>query len=115
MKIRYFCLGILLCAGCREDPAPRTESRAVDPELIDAPATSPASGTNRVFKTLLKRAVAEPPSEITGGGALQQEMEKMDQVRRLREYANQADPDDPFALTEKEIEEFSLQDDTFVN
>jgi hypothetical protein len=30
-----------------------------------------------------------------------------EQVKHLREYAAQAESDDPFALTEKDIEEFS--------
>ncbi len=49
----------------------------------------------------------EPHVTIAPEGWVQRQLQMEDQVRRLREYAAKADPDDPFALTEKEIEEFA--------
>ncbi|MDZ4199261.1 MAG: hypothetical protein U1E27_08255 [Kiritimatiellia bacterium] len=38
----------------------------------------------------------------------------MEQVTRMREYAGLASPDDPFALTEEQIEEFQRQGDPII-
>ena len=52
-----------------------------------------------------------PPVEIAEDGWVQRQLQKAEQVKRLREYAAKAGPDDPFALTEKEIDEFSKRED----
>ena len=53
----------------------------------------------------------DPPAEIVREGWVQRQVQKAEQVRQLRENAAKAGPHDPFALTEKQIEEFSKRDD----
>ena len=56
----------------------------------------------------------DPPAEITPEGWVQKEEEKAEILERLRKNAATADPDDPFALTEKEIEELAKRDEIWI-
>lgn len=81
-------------------------------------SASPTSSTGNVPATAFTQhsREPEPPSTvIMGDSSFDREMEKMDQVKRMREYAAHADPDDPFALTEEEIEVFSKLDNPIIN
>ena len=48
-----------------------------------------------------------PVAEVVEDGLMPQIQRKEEQLQRLREYAATAGTNDPFALTEKEIEELS--------
>ena len=45
---------------------------------------------------------------------MQRQLQMEEQVKRLRAYAAKAGPDDPFALTEKQIEAFSKREDPII-
>jgi len=61
----------------------------------------------------------EPASPIPVVGAvenswMQRRVRKEEQLKSLRDYAARANPDDPFALTEEEIEALSKVDDLLI-
>jgi len=110
MKTFCFCLSLLLLAGCGERDVRQSKSRGVYPALDESPPPPllPDSGSSGQ-----PEAVPEPkaPSaEVVEDGWVPRQFRKEEQLKRLREYAAKAPPDDPFALTEKEIEALSKLD-----
>lgn len=108
MKNIYLLIGLALLAGCGKENTPAIEVKVhyVYPALNESslpPAPSQAEAP-----------ITHNPSElpatlvtIKGRSGLQIEIGKIELIERLRAYAAQADPDDPFALTEEAIEAFS--------
>lgn len=109
MKAAYFMIGMMLLAGCGADDARQAERRVVYPALDESPPPqAPAADASEqpVAKT------DDPPAEIVREGWVQRQVQKAEQVKQLREYAAKAEPDDPFAMTEKEIEAFSKRENS---
>lgn len=55
-------------------------------------------------------APREVPADVPPESAFWRESEKMDTIRKLREQAAKAGPDDPFALSEEAIEALSKRE-----
>jgi len=53
--------------------------------------------------------VSTPALLLTGASEMDTFQQMTEQVRRMREYAGMAAPNDPFALTEEQIKEFQQQ------
>lgn len=111
MKILFLMLAISLLVGCGGESTPASVAKAAYayPALNESslpPAPPQAKGPDDPIPP-------EPPAipmELTDNGGLQMEIEKMELIEHLRAYAAQAGPDDPFAMTEEDIEEFSKLD-----
>ena len=116
MKTILFSVGMLLLAGCGNDDVAQPTPRVVYPALNESPPPPPPQQPSASETAEQPLAESEgPPSEITPDSAFQRETEKVEQVKRLREYAAKAAPDAPFAMTEQEIEAFSELEDPVVN
>jgi hypothetical protein len=113
MKTVLFCLGMLLLSGCERDDVSQSKPRVYYPALNESPPPPPPPSSDTSEQPLAEPDA--PSSEITGDSGFQRETEKADQVKRLREYAAKADPGDPFAMTEKEIEAFSKLENPVLN
>jgi len=111
MKNGFCFLGLLvLLTGCGDSDVHPAEALGVYPALNESPPPPllPVSDSPGQSST----SQASPPVEVINrDGWEHRQSEMADQVRRLREYAAKAKPGDPFALTEKQIEEFSKRDD----
>lgn len=112
MNARHVCLVVLLLAGCGKDDVVQPKPRLVYPALNESPPPLPPASDAAVQP---QSEPAPPPAEVREDSAFQWESDKADLVKSLREYAAQARPGDPFALTEKEIEELSKSENPVIN
>ena len=113
MKTLFFCLGMLLLAGCGRDDVGQPTPRVLYPALNESPPPPSPTVSDTSEQPLAKPA--PPPAEITLESEYQRETYKVDLLKSLREYAAKARPGDPFALAEKEIEELSKRDEIIIN
>lgn len=81
------------------------EMAASTPYLAETPATQSAEPLFAASETLAAPIIESP---------MDRHRLMMEQVTRMREYAGLASPDDPFALTEEQIEEFQRQGDPII-
>lgn len=58
---------------------------------------------------------AEPPSVIAEDSWSRRQREREELVSGLRKYAAEAGPDDPFALTEEQIQALAAREDVIIN
>jgi hypothetical protein len=115
MKLFFCLLGLLVLAGCGDERVVRQPTRrVVYPALNESPPPPPPPMPTPPHPPMpvsnaspVPAKPDEPHVTIAPEGWVQQHLQMEEQVRRLREYAAKADPDDPFALTEQEIEEFA--------
>ena len=108
MKTCCYLLGIMLLSGCGEGDVHTPENSRTPPVLSEEqPPPSPVSDDDGQPAEVDRD---NPPAMITEDGWVQRQLQMDEQVRSLREYAAKADPDDPFAMTEAEIEAFSKLD-----
>lgn len=104
-------LGMMtLLAGCGEGGVRQPKPRDALPALNESPPAVPVSQ----LSGWPSAQTQDIPAEITGDGWVQRQVQMEEQVKSLRAYAAAADPDDPFALSEKRIEAFSKLDDPVV-
>lgn len=106
-------VGLCLLVGCGREHKraglPRAvgevEERRVDEEPLEAVP----------IRELVFTPRPDPPAEITEEKSWpQRQAELAEQLNRLREYAAQAEPDDPFAMTEERIEELAKREDLVI-
>lgn len=131
MKNFSLIIAAMLLAGCGRESTPPATAKAQyaypalnESSLPPAPPQAGSSvdiGGNQQQDRVRTKIAANSnqhlptgptpiPAEITGSGGLQIEIDKMEQIKQLRAYAAKAGPDDPFAMTEEEIVEFSKLD-----
>jgi len=115
MKTQLICVGLLLLAGCGQNDGRQPSSRIVYPALNESPLPPPPPVANTTTAGQLLAKPADPPAEVRVDSEYQKEGDKLDLVKRLREYAAKAAPGDPFALTEKEIDALSKLDNPVFN
>jgi len=110
MKTVFFCVCLLLLSGCGERAVVPLATRRTAPALKEA--TPPPSSLSEVkADEQIFTDRYNPPAEITGNTWVERQTQKAEQLESLRAYAAQADPDDPFALTEARIEALSQHDE----
>lgn len=118
MKIHYLWLGLIILTGCgrKEDSTNKIQNQkatysypALDESSLPPPppedywVTDANSSSRRIFsaKTNLSHVI------IKDDVGLQGEIKKIELIEQLREYSSQVGTNNPFALTEEEIEEIS--------
>ncbi len=112
--MKTFCtfLGLLLLAGCGEDTGGLTGRRAVYPALDESPP--PPAPASPPGETPAAMKPDTPTVEVVEDSWMQRQLQMAEQIKRMREYAAQASPGDPAAMTEKEIEAFSKRGDPVI-
>jgi hypothetical protein len=103
--LRLIAAGVALAAaGCRREaplarPVPAPEA---------PPAQPAADAAGQAGQAVFYQS--DPPARVAGDGWLERETRKTEQIRSLRDYAAQAAPGDPFALSEERIKELEKLD-----
>jgi hypothetical protein len=109
MKPQLLCLCLLVAIGCGRDGGGVTT--AVYPALDESPEPPPAGdGVPLPSPTVTQDA----PATVADDGWLPRQVQKEEQIRSLRENAAKARKDDPFALTQEEIDAFAKRDDAVI-
>jgi hypothetical protein len=104
----YFWI-LLLLLGCKKGEPRAEQQRIVYPALNESPPPPPPpleEGASEVPQPNKE----EVPSVITGQRWIDLKEETDDMVKRIRDYSEKADPDDPFALKEEEIRKLADQE-----
>jgi hypothetical protein len=104
----YFWI-LLLLLGCRREAPRPQQQRIVYPALNESPPPPPPplEGDASTLQPAIKEEI---PCVITGERWIDLKEETDDMAKRLREYSEKADPDDPFALKEEDIRKLSEQE-----
>ncbi|MDD2599959.1 MAG: hypothetical protein PHO37_12155 [Kiritimatiellae bacterium] len=113
MKNSVLLISLILLSGCGKKSPPTRAASYAYPALNESslPPAPPRVG-REAFESNTTDSEAPPASvEIRVSSGLQMEFEKQELLKSLRDYAAKADPGDPFALTEAEIEAISKLDD----
>lgn len=111
MKNFRLALGLILLAGCgREGTQEGVAKAAYDYPALNVSSPPPAPPRAEGAVAPIPPEPPAIPTEISDSSGLQMEVEKLELIERLRAYAAQAEPDDPFAMTKEEIDEFAKQD-----
>lgn len=109
------CLVLLLAGGCDQGSVrPPARRGHPYPAMNEAPPPAPPPlPASRKLDEVDPSPSKDPPAVVLDDFQLRERL--MDeQVKTMREYAAQADPDDPFAMSEEEIEAFRKKGDPFV-
>jgi len=109
MKTLLCCLLGMLLLGCAREASPTAEKRLIYPALNESPPP-PAPPVPKEVSTQPWGITETLPSVITGERWIDDKAQTDDMVNRLRAYSEKADPDDPFALKESEIQKLSEQE-----
>lgn len=107
MRTLLFATLLLLpLYGCQREPERASRTRTGYPALDESPPPRcPPAPTVSAGKA--EAEAADSMSRAAGpDDFMQRERLQEQQVRSMREYAAQADPDDPFAMSEERIEAF---------
>jgi len=111
MRASLLLVGVMLAAGCGDSADRQPKPRVVYPALNESPPPpSPGEDAEEASEV----APSDPPAEVNEEGWFQRQAQMDEQIQRLRDYAARAEPDDPFALTEKEISELSKRDELVI-
>lgn len=123
MRSLWFCLGILLFMGCGKSDVRPSKAYGGYPALNESPPP-PLLPESRFRREIAAAPVSPAPAaapvsmdaaaEETGDGFMAQTLRKEALLQSMREYAAQAGTNDPFALTEKEIDELSKLDELII-
>jgi len=106
---------LILLSGCGQESTPPSSTRVgyAYPALNESslPPAPPRIGAEEAYDSNTHASEPPPaPAEIRASSGLQMELDKQELIKDLRDYATRAAPDDPFALTEAEIEAISKLD-----
>lgn len=108
---RFFLVSFCMLIGCGREAqrSDRPNSAADTPsEAVPLPDSAPV-------RELSFARPPDPPAEITDEKSWpQRQADNAEQLQRLRDYAAKAAPDDPFALSEKRIEELAKRQDLII-
>jgi hypothetical protein len=104
----YLCILVLLL-GCGREAPRSQQQRIVYPALNESPPPPPPPLEGDA-STLTQPKKEEIPSVITGERWIDLKEDSDDMAKRLRDYSEKADPDDPFALKEEEIRKLAEQE-----
>lgn len=109
--LMVLCLGVALLTGCGKGEGHPSGHRVEYPALTESPP--PPLLPEAEFP---EPPVEEPVAQIPAveNEQMKSHLQKEDQIKGLRKYAAQAALDDPFALTEEEIDALSKADDVLI-
>lgn len=114
MRTFLFFISLLLLAGCGDEAAKAGPSDRPNIFAGLAEAPPPPAPDSDVISEEPTCTPKAPLVVITEDSWMARQRRKEAQVQSMRDYAAKAAPDDPFALTEKQIEEFSKLDNPVI-